>query len=276
MTFPFLHHPGSRSRANGAEGFPAGGPEEAFTLVELLVVTAIVSILAGLLLSTFNKARQRAITAGCMSNLKQQGVALTMYCNDCKHYPLGTSGDGVGTWQQYLLKETTETTFLCPQSIKAQPDYLRLTGLSGPKIHPHYGYNQVGAAWNGFPDQSLGLGGDLVPNGINFSYTPIPAEGRVVCPAEMIAIGDSAAYIPPFDTNLGASSIFYIVLPYIIPSYGDKAVGDWHNDGAANMLLADGHVKTRKQLEWTARNAWMRSMWNNDHSPHSNYWAIGQ
>ena len=67
-----------------------GGPK-AFTLIELLVVISIIALLTAILLPVFFSVRGRARQTVCISNLRQIGMAMSMYADEADDlYPAGT------------------------------------------------------------------------------------------------------------------------------------------------------------------------------------------
>jgi prepilin-type N-terminal cleavage/methylation domain-containing protein len=91
-----------------------------FTLIELLVVIAIIAILAAMLLPALANAKKRAVRATCMSNEKQQVVALNIYANDNKDsLPVNTTGFWAWDMPTYVQMSVvasgaTKYTWYCP------------------------------------------------------------------------------------------------------------------------------------------------------------------
>ncbi len=89
-----------------------------FTLVEVLVVLAIIGVLAALLFPTFLRVRENGRRANCQSNLRQIGLAIRQYVQDNDGiYPDGfhTGASWVEIIQPYAKNSQI---FVCPSQIQ--------------------------------------------------------------------------------------------------------------------------------------------------------------
>ena len=262
-----------------------------FTLIELLVVIAIIAILASLLLPALTRAKDTARSARCKSNLRQQGIALTLHVNDHGSYPLETAPDFIPefesiSWGKELWHKNFWFIQLNAQLRSSQPglpdsvfdhDYIfrcpsdPLRKWSYPVHDPSYGYNQWGIldffGKNGTP-LYLGLGGNY--NG-TAAQKPV-GDSEVVAPSDMIAIGDGYEG----STN-GTLQRSVMIIQRDIPrppppkgqvDYGTPAARLLHR-GKWNVVFCDGHVESPsiKELFFDRTDASLRR-WNKDNQPH--------
>ncbi|HTU82068.1 MAG TPA: prepilin-type N-terminal cleavage/methylation domain-containing protein, partial [Candidatus Acidoferrales bacterium] len=66
---------------------PDAGSQRGFTLIEMMIVVAIIAILASILVPNFVRARAQAQTAACEANIKEIATALELYETDNDQYP---------------------------------------------------------------------------------------------------------------------------------------------------------------------------------------------
>ncbi len=69
--------------------------QRGFTLLEMMVVVAIIAILAGILIPNFTRARAQAATTACMANEKTIATALELYYTDNQKYPPADAGTAI-------------------------------------------------------------------------------------------------------------------------------------------------------------------------------------
>ncbi len=199
-----------------------GGKVENFTLIELLIVVAIIAILAGMLLPALNKARERARTINCASQQKQTALYLSTYANDNKGVMVLSTNGTYGTYanKSYAdlldelgyLKDKKITR--CMVMVKGKTSIT--TGCYGA---PMYAPNSIlakgfGQAWgNGF--------------GIGISSWSVKKA------SDYILIGDT--YRSSADDQI--STVYTLA-----GSQGNHFIA--RHGGVANLAFVDGHVES--------------------------------
>lgn len=91
----------------------------AFTLIELLVVIAIIAILAAILFPVFAQAREKARGISCASNVRQIGIAYTMYASDYDGYLPLTAHTGASWAEQCQPYIKNRQVYRCPSDPSA-------------------------------------------------------------------------------------------------------------------------------------------------------------
>ncbi len=229
-----------------------------FTLIELLVVIAIIAILAAILFPVFARAREKARQTSCLSNMKQQALAVQMYASDWDEYmvsmfrlgptPDGAYGVEVGFWYPLALMAfiNNEQIFACPSQgiygtyapygLSHDPTiYATLWGASGGDSYYFPQHQATNATAMAHPYQWG------TPNTL----------AAFDCPADTILSWDwhfSTAARGGY--SLDANDYYFCAAGG--PASGRTGI---HNDGN-NTTYVDGHAK------WNKWDAFAQSWWS--------------
>ena len=260
-----------------------------FTLIEMLVVIAIIGVLAALLLPVLSLAKGYSKSVACKNHLRQMGIALQMYVHDDQdQYPryLGPGTDSYGDargpggratglvyWSSklfpYYSLNWTNISFHCPGyngRISGPYDTNAIDRLGS------YAYNGAGAGLDGLPgspdypvSEFFGLGPVSFWKDAQRHFVPPVSESKVSVPSDMLALCDSLMKngIDGGD-DVGMCSHFFggnlVSAPYIL-GHGKNY----------NELFCDGHVGAMSPATlFDPTNS--ASMWNYDHQPHPELW----
>lgn len=112
----------------------------AFTLIELLVVVAIIAILAGIALTAYGAAMEKAHAVKCLANLKNVGQGLALYLNDNDDDFFSKVGGVAKSWPE-TLKEKYSITYKVMRSPFDKTSSQRPDTESGSSIAVSYGFN---------------------------------------------------------------------------------------------------------------------------------------
>jgi prepilin-type processing-associated H-X9-DG protein len=252
-------------------------PKTRFTLTELLVVFAIVAVLAALLLPALGRARETAKAALCQSNLRNNGLGLTIYQSDNddgvvpSYNMTGTSGGAtvpLDGWAAILdhdgaipgKRENAGTVFVCPamvdvegmaggqtgtdpQKPKGWMDWpnLRLGTANVPVTIPERGYARilrVGYWINA--DNPIGSV-TTVENGVYYTGSAGYGPGSN---GEFIRITRGAAFRDPVRLIAIADGVYAGRQRDVRIGTANLRIGYRHPGGVgtANVVFADGHV----------------------------------
>lgn len=210
-----------------------------FTLIELLVVIAIIAILAAILFPVFARAREKARTATCQSNLKQLALAAMMYAQDYDEVNVREYryyGSELYWWIDLLQPYVKNYQLaVCPSGYWTY-NYMRPVGLPDPLVGSY-----------ALPLITIDVGGNPIPR--------VPGNPA----AEIQDVAGTILLADCITTEIYTGGTWNLTIdgPNGVTDLGTgpyPRVAKRHNAGF-NVAFCDGHVKWLKNSRagmWTS------------------------
>ena len=238
--FPFRHF--SRTSPRVAS--------QGFTLLELLVVVAIIGLLSAILFPVFSRVRENARRTTCESNLKQIGLAMVQYTQDFDETLPG--GDPSST---FLCKE--EPNGISVNCLQLLNPYIKNTQVWAC---PSNSYSSMEMDWgNTFysnPDPRASYSGNYQIFARRFG-APHPIS-FILQPSEKLLITDTVTFANGSGVNGASDSC--LGYDNWNSTNGFPVNGFAGHMGTMNVLFCDGHVKAERPQQ-TAGAGGATNMW---------------